>query len=93
MKIRGVLLACSAGALWALSGIMCQILFEEYLVSPEWLASVRLLTAGVLLTGLNLFQRKGTAAKIFSVRFFQSAAVFSDWHAGGAVYLFQSDPI
>lgn len=55
MKLRGIGLACSAGALWALSGIMCQILFEEYQVSPEWLASVRLLTAGVLLTGLNAF--------------------------------------
>ncbi|MBO0458067.1 EamA family transporter [Enterococcus hulanensis] len=76
MKIRGVLLACSAGALWALSGIMCQILFEEYLVSPEWLASVRLLTAGVLLTGLNLFQRKGPRRK-FSPSDFFSLLLFS----------------
>ena len=58
MKFRGVLLACSAGALWALSGIMCQILFDEYQVSPEWLASVRLFSAGILLTGVSFFQRK-----------------------------------
>lgn len=76
MKVRGVLLACSAGALWALSGIMCQILFEDYLVSPEWLASVRLLTAGILLTGCQLFQRKGPR-RTFSVRDFFSLILFS----------------
>ncbi|MGX7204708.1 DMT family transporter [Enterococcus pingfangensis] len=58
MKVKGVIFACSAGALWAVSGIMCQILFKEYLVSPEWLASIRLLAAGGLLTGISLFQRK-----------------------------------
>lgn len=58
MKGKGVLLACSSGALWALSGIMCQILFQEYLVSPEWLVSVRLLSAGALLTGVTFFQEK-----------------------------------
>lgn len=57
MKIKGVLLACSAGALWALSGIMCQILFEQYFVSPEWLASVRLLMAGIVLTVFSFFKR------------------------------------
>ena len=61
MKIRGVLLACSAGALWALSGIMCQILFDDYQVSPEWLASVRLFSAGVLLIVISLFSAECTA--------------------------------
>ena len=76
MKLRGIGLACSAGALWALSGIMCQILFEEYQVSPEWLASVRLLTAGVLLIGLNAFQTKAPRRK-FSTRDFVSLLLFS----------------
>ena len=76
MKLRGIGMACSAGALWALSGIMCQILFEEYQVSPEWLASVRLLTAGVLLTGLNAFQTKAPRRK-FSARDFMGLLLFS----------------
>lgn len=76
MKVRGVLLACSAGALWALSGIMCQILFEDYFVSPEWLASVRLLTAGLLLTGLNSLQRNVPRRKI-SAKDFLSLLLFS----------------
>lgn len=50
--------------------------FEEYQVSPEWLASVRLLTAGVLLTGLNAFQTKAPRRK-FSTRDFVSLLLFS----------------
>lgn len=76
MKVRGVLLACSAGALWALSGIMCQILFEKYFVSPEWLASVRLLIAGLLLTGLSFFQRN-VPRKKFSSKDLFSLVLFS----------------
>lgn len=78
MKFKGVLLACSSGALWALSGIMCQILFEEYFVSPEWLVSVRLLSAGVLLTGLTLLQEKGRRKrKKFTLRDFVGLLLFS----------------
>jgi drug/metabolite transporter (DMT)-like permease len=78
MKFKGVLLACSSGALWALSGIMCQILFEEYLVLPEWLVSVRLLSAGALLTGLTLLQEKGRRKrKKFTPRDFVGLLLFS----------------
>lgn len=76
MKIRGVLLACSAGALWALSGIMCQILFDDYQVSPEWLASVRLFSAGVLLIVISLFQRN-VPRKKFSMKDLFSLVLFS----------------
>lgn len=76
MKIRGVVLACSAGALWALSGIMCQILFDDYQVSPEWLASIRLFTAGILLTGFSLRQNS-TPRKKFTAKDFFSLLLFS----------------
>ncbi|MDT2758979.1 DMT family transporter [Enterococcus xiangfangensis] len=76
MKIKGVIFACSAGALWAVSGIMCQILFKEYLVSPEWLASTRLLAAGGLLTGISLFQRS-VPRKNFSSKDLLSLVLFS----------------
>lgn len=76
MKIKGVIFACSAGALWAVSGIMCQILFKEYLVSPEWLASTRLLAAGGLLTGISFFQRS-VPRKNFSSKDLLSLVLFS----------------
>lgn len=63
MKGKGVALACSAGSLWALSGIMCQLLFEQYGVSPEWLASVRLLVSGILLTSFHLTQKQRVRKK------------------------------
>lgn len=76
MKIRGILLACSAGALWALSGIMCQLLFDDYHVSPEWLASVRLFSAGILLTSFSFFQRK-LPRRNFSTKDLFSLVLFS----------------
>jgi drug/metabolite transporter (DMT)-like permease len=57
---------------------MCQILFEEYLVLPEWLVSVRLLSAGALLTGLTLLQEKGRRKrKKFTPRDFVGLLLFS----------------
>ncbi|MDT2638586.1 DMT family transporter [Enterococcus dongliensis] len=81
MKLKGVALACSAGALWALSGIMCQFLFEKF-VSPEWLVSVRLLAAGLLLTSISFFQptsrkQQKVLSKKFSARDLVSLLLFS----------------
>ena len=49
MKGKGILLAGGAGALWALSGISGQSLFQDYHFSAAWLVTARLLISGILL--------------------------------------------
>lgn len=58
MKIKGIFLASFAAAMWAISGIMSELLFEHYSVSPEWLVSTRLLVSGILLFLLTLISKK-----------------------------------
>lgn len=45
----GILMALSGAALWGISGVVVQRLFETYNFNPGWLVNVRLLIAGVLL--------------------------------------------
>ncbi|TDX02013.1 DMT family transporter [Dinghuibacter silviterrae] len=50
-KTTGFALALSAGILWGVSGTCAQFLFQHRGVTTEWLVTVRLLGAGVLLLG------------------------------------------
>jgi drug/metabolite transporter (DMT)-like permease len=53
VKNIGVIMVLSAGVCWALSGIAAQILFENFISSPGWLVSIRLLSAGVIMIMLQ----------------------------------------
>lgn len=48
-KKKGILFACTAASLWAVSGLSGQVLFTKFGFSAEWLVAVRLFFAGVLL--------------------------------------------
>jgi len=58
---RGLPSVVIAALLWGCSGIAAQELFSSYHVQPIWLASVRVLGAGILL-GLWSFRRQRIAA-------------------------------
>lgn len=48
-KIKGITLAGLGGSLWGVSGILAQLLFNEFSASSEWLVSTRLVFAGILI--------------------------------------------
>ncbi|GCF94950.1 permease [Enterococcus florum] len=64
MKIKGVFFAIFAASMWAISGIMSEMLFTRYLVSPEWLVSTRLLISGILLTLLTVVSEKEKLSRL-----------------------------
>lgn len=48
-RTKGVALAFGGAALWGLSGTVAQVLFKEMHISPNWLVTIRMLLAGILL--------------------------------------------
>lgn len=50
--MRGVICTVLGGCLWGFSGNCGQLLFQQYQVDAEWLTVVRMITAGVMTTGM-----------------------------------------
>jgi len=48
-KKAGYVFALLGGACWALAGVFGQYLFQVHALTPQWLVSVRLLCAGIIL--------------------------------------------
>lgn len=59
-RTTGILITLSGGACWGLSGCFGQYLFQEKGITAEWLVTIRLFFAGLLLIvlGLILMKRK-----------------------------------
>lgn len=53
-NIRGIIFALLSGISWGFSGACAQYLFATYGVDPLWVSSVRMLSAGVILSGFAL---------------------------------------
>ena len=49
--IRGILYAISGGILWGISGTVGQYLFTHKGLNSQWITTVRMLMAGILLIG------------------------------------------
>lgn len=49
MRYRGIMLVLVAAFLWGTCGTVTQFLFHSQGLSPEWLVTVRMLSAGILL--------------------------------------------
>lgn len=62
--LLGVTLALLGGVFWGFSGASSQFLFEQKSLSPEWLVSIRLLAAGIMLFVLVWFYK---GIRIFDV--------------------------
>lgn len=57
-SVRGALLCIFSASLWGFTGTVGQFLFQEMGISSQWLASNRMLAAGILLL-LYIYWRKG----------------------------------
>ncbi|RAJ08754.1 threonine/homoserine efflux transporter RhtA [Chitinophaga skermanii] len=55
---KGFMYALVAAFLWGVSGTCCQFLFEQRGISPEWLVTVRMLSAGLLLLMIGFVKRE-----------------------------------
>ena len=78
-KRRGIFLTLAGGMCWGISGCFGQFLFQEKGATANWLVSIRLLTAGILLLIIGyihqgkklneVFHKKADAKKLlgFSV--------------------------
>lgn len=49
-SLRGAVCTMTGAVLWGFSGACGQYLFTNYQVDPSWLTSVRMMTAGIILT-------------------------------------------
>ncbi len=57
-RTAGILITLSGGACWGLSGCFGQYLFQEKGITAEWLVTMRLIFAGLLLMVLGLLLTK-----------------------------------
>lgn len=57
-RTAGILITLSGGACWGLSGCFGQYLFQEKGITAEWLVTMRLMFAGLLLIVLGLLLTK-----------------------------------
>lgn len=62
---RGVILTLMGGTFWGLSGSCSQYLFDNYSLDCTWLTSVRLLTAGIILTLWLILTKRADAFTIW----------------------------
>lgn len=66
-RMRATLFVVVAASLWGVSGVATQALFTRYGVSPLWLVSVRMLSAGLALSIAGFAKgRNGVYRSIFS---------------------------
>jgi drug/metabolite transporter (DMT)-like permease len=48
-RLKGIAMVLVGGSLWGISGTVAQVLFQRYGVHAEWLVTIRLLCAGIIL--------------------------------------------
>lgn len=88
-KLTGILLAAFGGSMWGVSGILAQILFNQYQASSEWLVSIRLLFSGMLLLIYNgVIKREAIFSILRNRKDFVSLLLFSIFGMVGVQYLF-----
>ncbi|MBX3018150.1 MAG: EamA family transporter [Bdellovibrionaceae bacterium] len=63
--LRGTLLTLLAASLWGVSGSFAQFLFEQRGIDPEWLVTARLLSAGLILSAIALWEAPAEVKRIF----------------------------
>lgn len=66
LMLKGLWLSLSAGLLWGFSGISAQFLIQNKYIDTQWLVSVRMLSAGLLIIIFYLVKNRNFAT-IFSI--------------------------
>lgn len=68
-QTKGILLAAGGASLWGGSGAAAQYLFSNTNISTSWLVAVRLLVAGIMLTGWSLWRQPRQVHAIITSRY------------------------
>ncbi|WP_313529607.1 EamA family transporter [Anaerotignum sp.] len=64
-KKAGILITLSGGICWGISGCFGQYLFVEKGITAEWLVTIRLIYAGILLIAMGLILQKNKMWDVF----------------------------
>lgn len=64
-KTMGLILTIGGGICWGISGCFAEYLFQDKGINAEWLVSVRMVCAGLLLILLGLLKTKGEMFHVF----------------------------
>lgn len=64
-RLKGILCALFGGISWGFSGACGQYIFSNYQVDSAWLATVRMLIAGVVLSTIYIIKNKKQSFDIF----------------------------
>ncbi|MDD3394344.1 MAG: DMT family transporter [Anaerotignum sp.] len=64
-KKLGIFITLSGGICWGISGCFGQYLFSEKGITAEWLVTIRLIYAGILLILMGLVLQKGKMWEVF----------------------------
>lgn len=86
---RGALLCIFSACLWGFTGTVGQFLFQQMGISSKWLASNRMLAAGILLL-IYIYWRRGKEILIFGKikKMLRYVVVQLNWDVVLAVRLF-----
>ncbi len=77
-KKTGIAYTLSGGICWGISGCFGQFLFQNKGVTAEWLVSIRLLVAGILLLAIGYMRQGKTMHEIFrEKKDFKQLLIFS----------------
>ncbi|WP_394266085.1 DMT family transporter [Anaerotignum sp.] len=78
VKRRGIFLTLAGGMCWGISGCFGQFLFQEKGATANWLVSIRLLTAGILLLIIGYIHQGRKLNEIFHKKAdFKKLLIFS----------------
>ncbi|WP_338750770.1 DMT family transporter [Bacillus sp. FJAT-52991] len=68
-RVKGIMMVLSSAIFWGGSGVVAQFLFQQQGVSVEWLVTVRLLLAGLILLSFAAMKERDLVFAIWKDRF------------------------
>ncbi|MFK2824717.1 DMT family transporter [Bacillus sp. B190/17] len=90
-RTKGMVMVLASALFWGASGVIAQFLFQQQGIGVEWLVTVRLLVAGLLLLAFSAVKEKKPIFDIWKDRFsWPSLILFSLFGMIGVQYTFFS---
>lgn len=88
-RTKGIAMAAIGAIFWGSSGIAGQYLLETINFSPEWLSSFRMMTAGIIMLILDIYQNKENIFKTWkNIEEIQTLIIFGIFGVLGAQYTY-----
>lgn len=88
-RIKGISMAATGAIFWGSSGIAGQYLLNVMEISPEWLSTFRMLTAGILLLIFDIIQNRQNILEILkNIKNLKDLVIFGVFGVLGAQYTY-----